>query len=277
MPQGVFGGHSTFWQQMGQGPRAALLIHCMLADSGSWSGLMRRLGGDLSATAFDLPGHGDSANFASDGDLLGCSVDVAQGLLPDGAPVVMGHSFGAVAALGLAVRQPARMGALVLFEPTLFAAAQGTQAFVDHDQRNDHLIALIREGKVAEASEIFADSWGMDTPWDLLPDFVREGLMQRLSLVQAAEDAVFRDSNGLLAPGRIEAITAPVLLVEGAESPAIIDAIGTALGRRLPNVARLVVPGASHMVPLTHARKIAPKIAAFLRDPEGYISDSSIG
>lgn len=251
---------------MGQGPRAALLIHCMLASSDSWTGLMRRLGDELTATAYDLPGHGDSANWSGPPDLLATASAVAGDLLPPGRPVVMGHSFGAVTALNAAVTQPERIGAMVLFEPTLFAAARGTRVFDDHAARNAELVAMIDAGEIEKASKTFSESWGMETPWDLLPDFVREELVQRLPLVQAAEEAVFDDSNGIMAPGRLEALTAPVLLVEGANSPVIVSAIGDALAARLPNVQRMVVPGAAHMVPLTHARKIAPKIAAFLRE-----------
>ena len=56
----------------------------------------------------------------------------------------------------------------------------------------------------------------------------------------------------------------PVLLIEGADSPPVIDAIHTELARRLPQASRLSVPGAGHMVPITHPQIVAAAIAAHL-------------
>lgn len=72
------------------------------------------------------------------------------------------------------------------------------------------------------------------------------------------------DSGGLLACLRLESVGVPVLLIEGADSPAVIGAIHTELARRLPQVTRLSVPGAGHMVPITHPQTVAAAIAAHL-------------
>jgi pimeloyl-ACP methyl ester carboxylesterase len=55
-----------------------------------------------------------------------------------------------------------------------------------------------------------------------------------------------------------------VLLVEGAESPPIIDAVQEELARRLPQARRLIVPGAGHMVPITHPDIVARAVQAHL-------------
>jgi pimeloyl-ACP methyl ester carboxylesterase len=44
----------------------------------------------------------------------------------------------------------------------------------------------------------------------------------------------------------------------------VIDAIHTELARRLPMAARLSVPGAGHMVPITHSQAVAGAIAVHL-------------
>jgi len=61
-----------------------------------------------------------------------------------------------------------------------------------------------------------------------------------------------------------EAVAVPVLLVEGADSPPIIAAVMAALERRLPQVVRLAVPGAGHMVPVTHPPVVARAVQANL-------------
>ena len=55
-------GAETHWTNFGSGPRPALLIHCSLAHGGSWAGVARRLSDRLRMVAFDLPGHGRSAD-----------------------------------------------------------------------------------------------------------------------------------------------------------------------------------------------------------------------
>jgi pimeloyl-ACP methyl ester carboxylesterase len=68
----------------------------------------------------------------------------------------------------------------------------------------------------------------------------------------------------MLRAGGLEALSVPVLLIEGADSPAIIDAVHAALSARLPRVRRLSVAGAGHMVSITHAEVIAPAVQAHL-------------
>ena len=75
---------------------------------------------------------------------------------------------------------------------------------------------------------------------------------------------MLEDAAGLLRAGGLEAIRAPVLLIEGADSPAIIDRIHRALALRLPQTKRLSVAGAAHMVSISHAGQIAPVVQAHL-------------
>ncbi|MDP9796049.1 pimeloyl-ACP methyl ester carboxylesterase [Catenuloplanes nepalensis] len=95
-----------------------LLIHGLTFDRRQWDPLLRELPGRR-ALALDLPGHGESPRRAGYRaaeviDLLHRSA-VAAGL---DAPIVVGHSLGAVLATGYAARFPAR-GVLNLDQPLL--------------------------------------------------------------------------------------------------------------------------------------------------------------
>ncbi len=46
----------------------------------------------------------------------------------------------------------------------------------------------------------------------------------------------------------------------GEDSPPVIPAIADALAARLPDVGRARVPGAGHMLPITHPRQVAELI-----------------
>jgi pimeloyl-ACP methyl ester carboxylesterase len=263
MPRGVRAGHPVFWQVFGEGAREGLAIHCSLAHSGAWSGVMRRLGGQSRILAFDLPGHGQSGEVARDGRYAALSCAIGAEFL-DGlkGPVdLIGHSFGALVALSLALRAPERVRTLTLVEPVLFAAVAGTPAWEAH--RRDHAAyahALAR-GDRERAVRVFLDHWGTGARWEAMPALLRETVARQIDLIAAGAPLTDATEGPLLAPGALESLAVPVLLVEGGASPPVIGAIAAALAARIPGARRMAVPGAGHMLPVTHADAVAEAIA----------------
>jgi pimeloyl-ACP methyl ester carboxylesterase len=262
MPEAVLGGTRTFWREWGTGARRAIAIHCSLAHSGAWEGVATRLARDLRLQAFDLPGHGRSADWDGAWDIADQTVAMAEALA-DGEEVdLFGHSFGAVAALILALRRPELVRSLALFEPVFFAAARadgvGTRELFRPFEE-----ALAR-GDREEAARIFTDLWGGAGPgWEALSPRQRMQLADRIHLIAAADATLHADRAGILAPGRLEALPVPVLLMEGSASPAVVAAINAALAARLPAAARVTIPGAGHMGPITDPAEVAAAILAF--------------
>ncbi len=248
----------------GAGPQAALALHCSLAHSGEWAGLGAALGDLLTITAVDLPGHGTAADLVPGQDIGVEALRLAEAALPEGRVDLIGHSFGAVVALWLAMTHPARVRRLVLIEPTLFAAAKGDAGFAGFLAFDAPYEAALARGDKAGAARLFTEGWGGDVPWDAVPERQRRYITERIDLIAAAAPLLMDDAQGLLAPGRLEALDLPVLLMEGAASPPVINAIAGALATRLPEVRRVAVPGARHMLPLTHAAEVAAAVRAFL-------------
>jgi pimeloyl-ACP methyl ester carboxylesterase len=92
-------------------------------------------------------------------------------------------------------------------------------------------------------------------------------LARQMHLIQAGSAALHDDPGGMLREGVLEALTQPVLLVEGTTSPRIIPAIHEGLAARLPHAQRLAIAGAGHMVALTHAAQLSDAMLRFyLRD-----------
>ena len=254
--------------EYGKGARPALLMHCSLAHSGAWAGMMAHLDDLLRATAFDLPGHGGSAALPEGRDLLDQTTAIAGALIGEPA-VVIGHSFSAIAALHLGLERPELVRALVLIEPVLFAAAHGTEEFSAHEEAMLPFAESIARGRPAEAARHFMALWGDGRPWQALPEAQRSYLAERIHLIPAGYPATHEDRPRLLAPGRLEALGLPVLLLEGAASPPVIGAIGNVLFHRLSNATRRVIPGAGHMLPVTHPEQSAGAIRDFLRADAG--------
>ena len=102
--------------------------------------------------------------------------------------------------------------------------------------------------------------WGDGTPWEELPGQVKSYAVDRMAHVLAGNGLLVEDQTGVLRPGRIEALDIPVTLVEGGESHPIMPEIIDALGRRMKDAEGITIPGAGHMLPLTHPLPLAAAI-----------------
>ncbi|GHE97820.1 dihydrolipoamide acetyltransferase [Aliiroseovarius zhejiangensis] len=268
-------GHQTYWHRSGNGSRSALMIHCSLAHSGAWRGVERQLADLLTMVALDLPGHGRSADWDGVGDFQDTAVIITEALWDQECPGpidLIGHSFGGTIALRLAQRRPDLVRSLTLFEPVVFAAARGSKAFADNlDVMNGPFAAALDAGDRMKAAHIFNTMWGRDSAWQALPISQREDMAKRIHLIPAANAVIYADVHGQVAPGALERVNMPVLLMEGTRSPALVGAVHDVLEARLPDVQRHVIDGAGHMAPITHAGEVAGLMSAFLRETESLV------
>jgi pimeloyl-ACP methyl ester carboxylesterase len=266
MPEALKAGFPTYWTSFGQGPRAALMIHCSLAHSGSWGGMARHLSGALTMTAFDLPGHGRSADWDERAEIQGLCVDIAAEFLREPTDII-GHSFGATVALRLAVARPDLVRSLTLIEPVCFVVAFHDQPSLRArlDARMADFDTAILAGDHASAAQSFLAVWGDRAGWEHLPETVRDALAAQMPVVAAGQPALHTDLAGMLRPGVLEALDIPVLVCEGSESPFIMSAITEGLAARLPRAERTILAGAGHMAPISHAHQTSAELLQFLR------------
>lgn len=267
MPEDLIAGHLTPWRVWDRGGlRPVLALHCSLAHSGAFAGLAERLSG-ITLTALDQPGHGRAADWDGIGDLHDLTTRIAADLaqrIGAGGPVdIIGHSFGATIALRLALDRPELVRSLVLVEPPLFAAALADPAAAPHLEDHRRVAALIGRDREAGAAAFHA-LWGSGEALADLPERPRRYITDRIHHIAAQSGALVHDSARLLRPGGLEGVTVPVLLVEGGDSPAVVESIQSALAARLPHATRLIVPGAGHMVPITHSDLVARAVQAHL-------------
>ena len=250
-------------------PRPVVALHCSLAHGGAWSGLaslMRR----ITIFAPDQPEHGKGSLWDQSRPLhdqaFDESVRVAEYAGQGRAVDLFGHSFGGTLALRIALERPDLVRSLTLVEPVLFAAAgaAGDPAFAPFQARHLAFADLIAAGQPDAALRMFHADWGTGDGLEDIPTRTRNYMLDRIHLIARQNPTLLDDQAQLLRPGGMEAILVPVLLVEGAIGPPIVSAVHSALLARLPKSQRLVVPGAGHMVTITHAGAVAPPLQRHL-------------
>ncbi|MEM8730751.1 MAG: alpha/beta hydrolase [Pseudomonadota bacterium] len=250
--------------RLSQGPRKVLAIHCTMAKASAWTGIARALEPVAGVTAFDLPSHGRSADWAGPGDLVDAVAGIAAGLIS--APVdLLGHSFGGVAALWLTLTRPELVRSLTLIEPVLLAIARGSPELADHDRIAAPIDRMAAEGDTAGAAAFFNTMWSdpQAPDWTDLPEAMRAGMTRALPFLEASSPALIKDSLGMLTRGRLEAVAQPVQILRGSETMPVIGVVNDALVSRLPQAENKIIIGAGHMLPITHAAQTATEIRAF--------------
>lgn len=245
--------------------RRALAIHCTLGHSGAWRGAAAALENDLSVLAFDLPSHGKSGVWDRTGNVHDVATDMARGLI-EGPMDLIGHSFGATIALRIAVESPELVRSLTLIEPVYFAAVlvDEPELLDEYKLENAAMDAAFASGDEREAARVFSRDWGDGTPWDSLPERMKDQMTRLIHYVPASSAFLHYDSAGLLEPGRMEQASMPAVVIEGDQSPPMSAKVATSLQKRLPNIERVVVKGAGHMLPVTHPEAVVGPIRALL-------------
>jgi lipase len=250
-------GHFVHSVTMGEGA-PVVMIHCALARLDALLPLAKTIDGSI--TLFDMPGHGQSGDWDGKTEYQSLVTRSAAHFCA-GPTHVIGHSFGATAALRLAVERPELVSRLTLIEPVYFAAAKGTDAHREHAKVFRPFVGAMLTGDEARATEIFNDLWGA-MPWAKISPKIKSYLIDRIHLIVAGGGAIEEDADGITSAERLAGLNIPVTLVRGAVSQPVIAAVHDALVARIPNVDEQIIAGAGHMVPLTHAAEVAAIIRA---------------
>ncbi|MCK0150253.1 alpha/beta hydrolase [Marivita sp. S6314] len=259
------GGFPVFERHFGHGDERAVLLHCALAQSKSLSRLADGLSDRLTMIAPDMPGHGRSAAWDHRCNIHDQVTAIARDCLGKSGHVV-GHSFGATVALRVALENPRAVRSLTLIEPVLFAAAQESDPAALQSYRDDAaaFAEALRQEDWETAAQAFTAVWGDGRSWQGVREAERARFTSQMHFIRETEEVLLHDHAGLLSPGRPEQITCPTLLVRGADTHPIIAVIHQTLARRIPNASEVVIPGAGHMVPITHPDPVAQHIKAIL-------------
>lgn len=235
----------------------ALLIHSGGFTSRQWRRLTLRLAPTHDVLAPDLIGYGDEPwppgkpfHFRQDVDRLAALLDRPAD--------VVGHSYGGLLGLQIALAQPELVRSLALYEPVAF----GVLGPEDADAR-DQLALPAYHADAAGVDEgwlaAFVDWWNGAGAWAALAEPTRAGF-------RAVAWKVYQEVATLSADtterARYATITAPTLLLGGGRTPLTERRTLERLAEALPHVQLEVFPDVGHMGPITHADLVNAAIVA---------------
>jgi pimeloyl-ACP methyl ester carboxylesterase len=250
----------------GTDPPELVLLHGGAQNAHTWDTVALALERPL--VAIDLPGHGrsdwrdDRAYWPAEN--ARAVAIAARELAPD-AHAVVGMSLGGLTALALASEAPELVRKLVLVDVTpgvdrdkasaVISFIAGPESFASFDEILERTVmynptrseSSLRRGILHNAYEREDGSWA----WRY----------DRFHLPEGESMPVFDDLWGL-----VDAVSVPLLLVRGADSPVVGDEDVAELRRRRPDVRVEVVEHAGHSVqgdqPLELARLVADFVDA---------------
>jgi len=271
--RGVVGGHGVL-EWLGDPARPWLhFAHATGMCAELYAGLLDPLAAEFNIVASDARGHGRSTLPADPAALTTWRTyqdDLAALLAqyPAGKWRLAGHSMGASVSLELAVREPGRVGAVVLVEPAFvpFAAA----ASYDRGATPNPMAAQAARRRPAFASRAEARaSWqgrGVFRAWRdaSLDAYVAGGMRDtdggaELACTPAWEATTFMAvTTGIRAA--LAAWRGPLAMLHGTAFSTVSQADADAIAAAGATVER--IDGASHFLPLEHPGRVRAAIRA---------------
>jgi pimeloyl-ACP methyl ester carboxylesterase len=258
---------APFFREAGQGA-GLVCLHSNAASSSQWRALMDRLSPRWHVLAADSYGAGKSPPWPDDRSV---TLDDEAALLEPvftraGTPfTLLGHSYGGAIALMTALRQPQRVRALVLYEPTLFAllrhvaaprgAGDGIEAAVDAS------LVHLAAGRQDAAAASFIDYWMGPGAYAAMPEARRAPIAAAVVNVGGWARALTTEPTP---PEAFATLRLPTLLMVGERSPASSRGVAQVLAQLLPDLRVVELPGLGHMGPVTHADVVNAEIERFL-------------
>lgn len=230
-----------------------LCFHGASWTSASFENLLGALATEHSALAFDFPGHGRSGGIDSLGSverITGYARALVEKLALRPA-VLLGHELGGAVAIEYARSFPADVRALVLAS----AAAR-----FNLDPSLLSRLCRVTEGKERRffRRELYSPAASREV---LGAAFAEE--------MRTDPRVVYRDLVALSdwsAEEGLSAITAPTLILVGADEPEDARAQAQRLASRIAGARRVEIPRAGSALPLERPDALAEAVSAFLRE-----------
>jgi pimeloyl-ACP methyl ester carboxylesterase len=244
-----------------------VLVHGGWSDHDNWLPVAGELAQSFRVVAYDRRGHGQSER-GDQGSRRDQEDDLAaliEALDCEPAHIV-GTSFGASIAIGLATRRPELVRSLIAHEPPLMSVVAGDPEvqplLADVQATIQAVLARLSRGDVAGGARQFVEEVALGPgAWEQLPEPLRATMLDCAPAFVAEQRDPGWASVDLTALARVDC---PVLLTQGDQSPAWFREIVARLAPEIDGVEVATYQGGGHAPHLTHPSDYLAATTAFL-------------
>lgn len=246
-----------YYEQQGSGS-PIVFIHGSYASTSTWKKIVQQLATRHHCISIKLPGHcgmPDPDDFnAPDINTELAIIESVLTELTDQPIHLIGHSFGGVVALALALKRSVEIAELTLFEPvsTWVFESVGDQAMTT--QVNAFIQGYrqsIRNNETYVCGKVI-DFWAGEGAFEPLPDFIKDSMVP---LTANNNRHWTLCENTHKDRTELNALSIPTKLVCGSASNPVAQAIVSHLGRELSNNKQYTITGASHFLVTSHVNE----------------------
>jgi pimeloyl-ACP methyl ester carboxylesterase len=250
------------YDESGSGP-TVVLVPGSCSTGAAWRPIIAAWNGQFRCVTTSLLGYGATAERRTESDTaIHHEAEVLEAVIrrAGGGVHLVGHSFGGLVALAVALRREVNLASLVIVEAPAAellrerGEAQHYRAF--QDMTDAYFADFARGNAVAIARMIdFYGGAGTFASW---PQRVRDYAVETTP-VNIRDWASAYDF--LLSADSLATIDLPVSVIRGGESHAAVQRANALLGGCLNGAALATIDGAAHFMIATHADAVARLIA----------------
>jgi pimeloyl-ACP methyl ester carboxylesterase len=247
-----------------------IALHCSGAGAGQWRSLGETLGGGYELLAPEHYGCESTGPWTGRhaftlADEAARAIELID--MSSERVHLAGHSYGGAVALHVALARPDRIASLALYEPSAFhllrqMGGTGVSAWAEITTVAQRLGEAIAAGDYRAGMAGFVDYWNGRGTWNALRPEGQDALIRWAPKGPLDFHALFNEA---VPAHTYRALKFPALILRGEHAPTPTRVIAEGLPGWLPDSRVVVVGGAGHMGPLTHASEVSVRIAEHIR------------
>ena len=254
-------GHIDY-EESGQGP-TVVLVPGSCSTGAAWRSIVAQWQNGFRCVTTSLLGYGGTVErrTALDADIAH-EAEVLEAVIRRAAcPVhLVGHSFGGLSALAVALRKRVRLLSLTIAEtpaPEILRTMGEYRAYLAFRKMTEAYFRAFQDGDPT-AIEQMIDFYGGTGTFSSWPPRVREYAAQTtpVNLLDWASAYDFE-----LTPALLATVDVPTLVLWGEASHPAAKRANELLGECIPNAMVATIAGAAHFMISTHAEELAGMIA----------------
>jgi pimeloyl-ACP methyl ester carboxylesterase len=259
------------YDETGDGP-TVVLVPGSCSTGAAWRPVVSQWNNKFRCVTTSLLGYGGTAERRTAGDAdISHEAEIIEAVIRRAAcPVhLVGHSFGGLTALAVALRKKVPLLSLTIAEapgPEILRHTGEREHYRAFRDMTEAYFTAFRAGEKA-AIEQMIDFYGGAGTFASWPQRVRDYAIDATPVNILDWSSAYGFA---LTPALLGTVELPALVLWGEASHPAARRANELLGRHMPNALALAIPGAAHFMIATHANEVAGAIARHVAGAEKF-------